>query len=968
VDNPVMALNEAVSACLAAENEAGISRAGDQFIRLAGYMESAGQTDTLEYIYHLALYGGGWCKFWLGELRNDVGPLLEAVSYFEAVSSRGDSLGSFSAYMVGESLIKAAVLWKYEYLHAGEISSTQLEELKELLSQAAYKFTRAKDDATLPVRMQVCAEIRLADTYYETGKIYQSILDGQDISAAFDMSDYSGIADRARESAPGLRGALEYSEAMRCLRLQFSRIYDQDCDAAPDFSAVGGAEQSFRLANRDHIDENWADAERYYKQAANSHLGEAYYWLGYLQLIQGKDDEAMAGFDAFNRYKRPLNTRLKTLSEDAERKLGLEKAAGITAESAREYLTAITEPEKKQQALRIALYLLRRAASRGDCSGRNPFLKKAYVFLDLADSPETKNEVRFFRAVAKSMEAICYPGDAAAEHYVREVADYAADVKGKYQYEAKYLEALCLFRAWETIQSRTEWAVRSESLFRGLINNQQSVRSLYYYGQILRLREDNHIAAAKCYETVLLKTKDCAGYDVCYRSAEAALNFCEDRGDISALDAIKHSSVTCPDNLVEGEDIHYEGIATWEGAARGLGQESIEMLKKFGLPKKSIYPGPRRFEGSDFARNAFSGIDAGVPVPFGPEAIWKLKLLVLRAENDKAVVCRDCILTDLDNEEVLRSCDSEGYYVYPKINVNNAKRILISKDGYYRVYYQHVCSNIVTFTDTVVLSQEQTYQVCDEKSKDLAKQLVRDDLDLNFFIGPRAEIIQSQDSQPARDFETDIGLRDFAWIPGTDIILVVSDKLSDALLRYNYDSKSRLEPIALGFGGGPPLNSPEGIVVDRDHNVYIADWGNDSVSVFKQEEDKLVLWKRFSALSKRREGAVEQLIHPTRIAVEEDKEGLLVADQAVGNQVRVYRDRHILVADRYGIHKFDSQGYYLDSPLKISPGELIETNDNKKITVKHGSIYAIDASGYGKGCKIYFVDRLTGDVTVICAR
>jgi hypothetical protein len=74
------------------------------------------------------------------------------------------------------------------------------------------------------------------------------------------------------------------------------------------------------------------------------------------------------------------------------------------------------------------------------------------------------------------------------------------------------------------------------------------------------------------------------------------------------------------------------------------------------------------------------------------------------------------------------------------------------------------------------------------------------------------------------------------------------------------------------------------------------------------------------------------------------------------NGQRVYSEKHILVADRNGIHKLDSKGNYLDSPIEAGQHGL-----------ERGDFYGIAIDGYGIGSRLYLADRKNNKIKVFKA-
>ena len=200
-----------------------------------------------------------------------------------------------------------------------------------------------------------------------------------------------------------------------------------------------------------------------------------------------------------------------------------------------------------------------------------------------------------------------------------------------------------------------------------------------------------------------------------------------------------------------------------------------------------------------------------------------------------------------------------------------------------------------------------------------------------------------------KDFQSDVSYRDFVYSKFLDKYLVVNSGMENLLVYRNDSMVSKDGEFPLVFPSDTDkIKSPEGITIDSKGNIYIVEWANHRVSVFSNDGSYLRSFGEFGRNVSTDVGKPVHFIFPTRIAIAEDTEGILVDGK------RIYRDPQIFVADRYGIHLVDVHGNYLGTP--VSSG------------VDSGSFYDIVVRGYGTNARLYVVDRREGKVKRFVAK
>jgi hypothetical protein len=271
----------------------------------------------------------------------------------------------------------------------------------------------------------------------------------------------------------------------------------------------------------------------------------------------------------------------------------------------------------------------------------------------------------------------------------------------------------------------------------------------------------------------------------------------------------------------------------------------------------------------------------------------------------------------------------QRYYLEPKATVYDVLELAVFHSGHYPRVFTMTSDQAGGFKDTVIaLAERLVFSRAGERSLIDTVSSLTDKLRRNAILAESGRSVPLQlrqaivETPPLRDVDYDrVGSR---WL-GASIE-------SGSHLAVLQGENERM-PLSLN----EPLSSPEGLAVLPDGRIAIADWGNHRIVITDNEGQAIFSFGvlgRFSDSEVLGEG---RLVFPTRIAVVHDNEGIEI------DETRYPRPTHIVVADRYGIHRFDSQGRYLETPLAADSAD-------------YGAWYDLRIEGYGKGAGIEVVD------------
>ena len=743
-------------------------------------------------------------------------------------------------------------------------------------------------------------------------------------------------------------------------------------------------EKAFLQASRDYttpIDNEsflrLTDARTsFYAQAAGTNP-EAWYWMGWAQFI-ANETESERSFDRFLRESASLasDPRMSVLREDARYRMlllsfdknaanlntlaGLRNAieafdprvqfiqeqkrlllqlvrVGLGESIWRQILRAPTTEDKLKDAFILIRNMLIRA-TRVTGQERVPYLLYLDKLFQITEERRSL-ETSFYRGLSMFLRAEIQESAQDKRQFYITAADMLKGSEGNYRYEGMYVQARSYFAAakHESNSDRMNRVYeRAKPIFVQLINDAQSLRSVYYLGEIFRNQGNDH-AARRCYEIVVQKTEGKSEGAFWYNNATAGIQSCGSSGNAASLNGIRIENVTFPENvpMVDGVKVSLERFADPEYIRRQYWEEGVNFLLKFGKSMRTLYPSAFRLQASRYGRYAFDAVTANIWERIGAIASG-LQIRVVTKDGDTGGVT-----VSLDGAPIQK--DENGFYNKASLPMSQAVKIRVEGDGYYpyvceysflrpgleklviplsrRILFDNQGTGVEAGVDTVVFSKR---------------------LDANIVMHSEGATLP-QTSFLYKDFQSDVVYRDFVYSKWLDGYLVVHSGMENLLLYRNDAMVSKEGEFPLIFPEEiERLMSPEGIAVDSRGNIYIVDWGNHRISVFQKDGSFVRSFGGFGTNNPADAGKTVQFMFPTRIAIAEDSEGLDVEGE------KIYESPHIFVADRNGIHLMDQNGIYL---------ETVVSSGNEK-----GWLYGLAVRGYGPGLRLYVVDRRTGRI------
>ncbi|MBN2103102.1 hypothetical protein JW835_03580 [bacterium] len=906
------------------------------------------------------------------------------------------------AYMSAEVLIQKSMLRRielYRSVNAGERISIAKDIIQDL--RIAQKHLEDVVKSSIASQyLQACAKFQLQNIQLILAKtnaklkpeVYQEVRGGESASNG---------REAAVKYLQSLQFETVNQNLSQAMAVQFHPLIQYSKTYATIFEYLITGEQVFEVnialdslprprfrqdylffqANRDHkadIQEQRfiqlaKTSESYYYEVSTIYP-EALYWLGWVQYISGEKDSK----NSFQSYlsvtgNDACDLRVNFLREDAQMRLfyltfdhnatnpgqlkSLKQAlSGFnptvpSIKKERNLLLSLTRVGLGEQAgsifsnvdevVELIRYMLPKAALVYG-QERAQYLKYLDSLLKITQYQKS-DQTKFFQGIVAFLRAEIQPEDQQVLKFYKQAADIMETLEkgnNKYQHEARYIIARAYFDAakHESDKNEKEKLYRkAKEIFVELIQRQKSLRSLFYLAEIF-IHENNHLAAAECYQSVINTTCRIDGGEFWCASARAGLRNSRNRGDLGEIRDIPIDNVEFPENLnkVDNEEITLEQFGYQKYVMKKLWAESIDRLIQFGLPNRMLYPAENRISDSRFAQRDFGQQTAGLS-----EQIIGLKSgLVLNVVLPQDLLASEQGVLVFYNGKLLPK-ERDGYRV-EDIPLNEKALLEIRNDRCYVYRKKFRFTQPRQMHLIIPLIQKFRFRRINH-IPDIEKHTIHfpGRLDKNTLFVTGHQI--SESSELYYHFNEKLNLRDLT-IAG-DRILAVKDSAT-YLLQYHLDGSipddARDRTLPLYFpASNYALKSPEGVAVDSSGHIYITDVDQNQLFIFDSNGRFRSVIGNIATVQNDTIPKVS-FFRPKRVALAEDYEGVNIGD------TRVYRPVLLFVTDRTGIHVTNQDGDVLE--------HIPNTEDQK------GIFYDLIVQGYGKSCQLFVWNRQAGHV------
>jgi len=823
--------------------------------------------------------------------------------------------------------------------------------------------------------------------------IKQSATGNTPLSAAknsYEKADYETIESGLTSSALKKFGSLlTYSKASKYLSLylltgddKYRLLLNQMIDAMQyaslinekdfikgvrDFNTPSNDESFYRLSQK---------ASSFFARTANG-LPEAWYWFGWVQFVANTGNSEQQ-FELFLRNSAKMNSdvRIDFLREDARYRsylIRFDKNVG-KQRALRKLMREVQSFRPRNQLIKDERELLMKLiqVSLGEQiwgnivpqSSHSVMFSKVFnlvrqmliratrvtgrervPYLDCLDKlfQVTKDrrqiETSFYKGMYFFLKAEIQETSADKLSFYLKASDILNNISGNFKDEGNYIKARSIFAAAKHESNKRNMQKMYEDakpIFVELINKSHSLRSLYYLGEIFRI-SGNDLAAKECYKVVVEKTKGIPNAVFWYNNAKAGLQSCTEKGDLAHIKGIDINNVKYPERLlvVDGEEISLERFAD-PGYVRSLYRsDALELMRKFGLPKLSVYPSENLLSGSVFRSRAFPGLSSSINEKTGAISSG-MKLYVILPPGITGTT-----EVYLDGKPV--HPNSSGVYVKSPILLSRRAEIKIRNSQCYPYIDNHKFMKPGAEEIVVSLLPYLSFKNSGQGVEPGVNLInLTDRLDNRLLIKTDG-IIPDVSSLMLKDFEEDINLRDFNFSPVLNKFLVVKGDETN-LLKYRNDSRISSEGLfrLIYPESVKKIVSPESITIDKKGNIYIVDWGSHRVLLFNSRGEYVRALGGLGENPPGHTGKSVRFVFPASIALAQDEDGIMV------NGKTLFRNPILFVGDKYGIHILTPTGVYWDT-INI-PG------------AEDGAGYTIAVKGYGENMRLYLADKKTGKI------